>query len=134
MKSPRNTPDSSFDKDDNPIIAGPSSKMYSVPTPHPEFWLYDGSIILSVESCLFRVHQTILANHSEVFSGLFTVPQPVEDAEEMIEGCRIVQLPDSESDFVDLLNAIYKPECVIPLFIHLIVSKSSHFRLSFQLL
>jgi hypothetical protein len=76
------------------------------------FWLYDGSIVLSVESCLFRVHQTILANHSEIFSDLFTVPQPVEDEEEMIEGCRIVNLPDSESDFVDLLNAIYRPECV----------------------
>jgi BTB/POZ domain len=112
MKSPRNSPDSSFSKDENPIIAGPSSKMYSLPTPHPDFWLYDGSIVLSVESCLFRVHQTILANHSEIFSDLFTVPQPVEDAEEMIEGCRIVHLPDSESDFVDLLNAIYRPECV----------------------
>ena len=86
--------------------------MYSIPTPHPDFWLYDGSIVLSVESCLFRVHQTILANHSEIFSDLFTVPQPVDDAEEMIEGCRIVHLPDSESDFVDLLNAIYRPECV----------------------
>ena len=112
MKSPRNSPDSSFSKDDNPIIAESSSRMYPVPTPHPDFWLYDGSIVLSVESCLFRVHQTILANHSEIFSDLFTLPQPAEDAEEMIEGCRIVHLPDSESDFVDLLNAIYRPECV----------------------
>ena len=94
--------------------------MYSNPTPHPDFWLYDGSIVLSVESCLFRVHQTILANHSEIFSDLFTVPQPVEDAEEMIEGCRIVHLSDSESDFVDLLNAIYRPECV-PLFPYLTI-------------
>ena len=113
MKSPRNSPDSSFSKDDNPTIAGPpSSTMYSLPTPHPDFWLYDGSIVLSVESCLFRVHQTILANHSEIFSDLFTLPQPVEDEEAMIEGCRIVHLPDSESDFVDLLKAIYRPECV----------------------
>ena len=115
MKSPRNSPDSSFSKDENPI-AGPSSKIYSLPTPHPDFWLYDGSIVLSVESCLFRVHQTILANHSEIFSDLFTVPQPPENAEEMMEGCRIVQLHDSECDFVDLLNAIYRPECA-PLYL-----------------
>ena len=111
MKSPRNSPDSSFSKDDNTTIAGPS-RLYSVPTRHPNFWLYDGSIVLSVESCLFRVHQTILANHSEIFSDLFTVPQPEEEAEEMIEGCRIVHLSDDENDFVDLLNAIYRPECV----------------------
>lgn len=112
MKSPRSSPDSSLSNDDTVTIAEPSSRIYPVPTPHPDFWLYDGSIVLSVESCLFRVHQTILASHSEIFCDLFTVPQPVEDEGEMVEGCRIVHLPDSENDFVDLLNAIYRPECV----------------------
>lgn len=76
---------------------------------HPDYWLYDGSIVLSVGSHLFRVHKTILANHSEVFSDLFTIPQP-EQGEDMIEGCRIVRLHDDEKDFVDLLNAIYRPD------------------------
>lgn len=115
MKSPPNSPDSTLslkdDSNDNTNIEGPS-RLYDVPTPHPDFWLYDGSIVLSVESCLFRVHQTILANHSEVFADLFTVPQPEEEGEEMIDGCRIVHLSDNENDFVDLLNAIYRPECV----------------------
>ncbi|KAF9522445.1 hypothetical protein CPB83DRAFT_899627 [Crepidotus variabilis] len=75
---------------------------------HPEFWLYDGSVVLAVEKTLFRVHQTILANHSEVFADLFTIPQP--DGEFMIDGCHIVQLYDDENDFSDLLKAVYRPD------------------------
>ena len=79
---------------------------------HDEFWLYDGSIVLAVESTLFRVHQTILASHSEVFADLFTIPQP--EGEDMIDGCHIVRLfGDSEQDFADLLRAMYHPECVV---------------------
>ena len=81
---------------------------------HHKFWLYDGSIVLHVQNTLFRVHQTILANHSEVFADLFTVPQP--DGERTIDGCPIVGLYDDEKDFVDLLNAVYTPECVTRLY------------------
>ncbi|KAF8881404.1 hypothetical protein CPB84DRAFT_1687264, partial [Gymnopilus junonius] len=69
---------------------------------------YDGSIILHVENTLFRVHKTILANHSEVFADLFTVPQP--EGERMVEGCHLVRLQDSAKDFEDLLKAIYIPD------------------------
>ncbi|KAH9474954.1 hypothetical protein JR316_0012053 [Psilocybe cubensis] len=78
------------------------------PSRHPEFWLYDGSIVLSVQNTLFRVHQTILANHSEVFSDLFTVPQP--EGEETMDGCHLVHLQDSAKDFEDLLRAVYIPD------------------------
>lgn len=78
-------------------------------TRHEEFWLYDGSIVLAVENTLFRVHQTILANHSEVFADLFTLPQP--DGEDMIDGCHVVRLyDDNENDFADLLRAMYHPD------------------------
>ncbi|KAG6871982.1 hypothetical protein C0995_014257 [Termitomyces sp. Mi166 len=74
-----------------------------------EFWLHDGSIVLSVENTLFRVHQTILVNHSQVFADLFSLPQPAE-GDETIEGCRVVVLADdSAADFEDLLGAIYHP-------------------------
>jgi hypothetical protein len=105
-----------FDNGSNP--PSPASSNQSVaPTPHEIFWLYDGSIILCVQNTLFRVHQTILANHSEVFADLFTVPQP--DGESMIEGCHVVHLHDDEKDFVDLLNAVYTPKYVTCLsFLH----------------
>lgn len=90
--------------------------MPSPTTRHGEFWLYDGSIVLAVENTLFRVHQTILANHSEVFADLFTIPQP--DGEEMIDGCHVVRLfDDNENHFTDLLRAMYHPEYVLTLVI-----------------
>ncbi|KAJ2930326.1 hypothetical protein H1R20_g6782, partial [Candolleomyces eurysporus] len=89
-------------------IPSPTSmERHPNPTKHEQFWFHDGSVILQVESKLFRVHQTILANHSEVFAGLFEVPQP--PGEHMLEGCHIVVLHDKEQDFVDMLHAVYNP-------------------------
>jgi hypothetical protein len=91
------------------------------PTRHTEFWLHDGSIVLCVQGTLFRVHQTILANHSEVFADLFRLPQPPEgeeskmDGVQKIEGCHVVHLQDDVDDFVDLLKAIYYPSYVSPM-------------------
>ncbi|KAG6809831.1 hypothetical protein H0H92_014585 [Tricholoma furcatifolium] len=84
-------------------------------TKSADFWLHDGSIVLNVENTLFRVHQTILANHSQIFADLFSLPPvPVNteevEGDETIEGCRIVTLSDdSAKDFTDLLGAIYHP-------------------------
>ncbi|KAF5368280.1 hypothetical protein D9615_010376 [Tricholomella constricta] len=82
-------------------------------TKSTDFWLHDGSIVLAAENTLFRVHQTILINHSEIFADLFSLPQPAdlggEDGAERIDGCRMVELHDSASDFEDLLRAIYHP-------------------------
>lgn len=78
--------------------------------------MHDGSVVLSVENTLFRVHQTILVNHSQVFADLFSLPQPnsSEGGDEVIEGCRVVVLSDdSAADFEHLLGAIYHPSCVI---------------------
>jgi len=97
------------------------------PTRHAEFWLHDGSIVLCVEDTLFRVHQTILANHSEIFADLFRLPQPPEKEAEVAEvkgdtemqkmdGCYVVHLYDNVDDFVDLLKAIYYPSYVLLLY------------------
>ncbi|KDR71365.1 hypothetical protein GALMADRAFT_254142 [Galerina marginata CBS 339.88] len=108
--SPYSAADEEFGNPDSlAVVAGPTAVSTAVPpTRHPEFWLYDGSIVFSVENTLFRVHQTILAKHSEVFADLFTVPQP--DGEDTVDGCHLVHLQDSEKDFEDLLRAVYIPE------------------------
>lgn len=86
-------------------------RLWNLASRHEKFWLYDGSIILWVEDTLFRVHQTVLSNSSEIFSTLFTLPQSNTD-QDSIEGCPIVQLHDRAADFNDLLNALYYPSFV----------------------
>ena len=84
-------------------------------TQHPEFWYHDGSIIFSVQHTLFRVHQTVLSNHSEFFAGLFTLPQPSGEALR-IDGCHVVLLYDDKvEDVVDLLKAVYDPSYASPI-------------------
>lgn len=100
------SPTSTVALDHNTCSSTPDWKV--VATQHPDFWFSDGSIVLCVDKTLFRVHQTILGKHSEVFEDLFTLPQPIQE-EEMVEGCRVVMLHDSKEEFGDLLNAIYDP-------------------------
>ncbi|KAF8890109.1 hypothetical protein BD779DRAFT_1671469 [Infundibulicybe gibba] len=92
-----------------PYELGPaSSKLGPLgDTQHPKLWFHDGSIILRVDTCLFRVHQTVLAAHSEVFADLFLIPQP--PGEYKMDGCHLVELHDNSDDFADLLNGIYDP-------------------------
>ncbi|KAF8167121.1 hypothetical protein B0H34DRAFT_645137 [Crassisporium funariophilum] len=88
---------------------GPSSTPgKAVKTRHKDLWFYDGSIVLSVESSLFRVHQTVLALHSKFFERLFANPQPPE-CETIIDGCHVMPMQEDEKDVVDLLNAVYTP-------------------------
>ena len=75
---------------------------------HSEFWFADGSVIVIVGTTAFRIHKSILSKHSDVFSDLFTVPQP-QDGSESMDGCPVVNLPDALSDFVDVMKALYNP-------------------------
>ncbi|KAF5327570.1 hypothetical protein D9619_004345 [Psilocybe cf. subviscida] len=88
-----------------------------VSTRHPRFWMYDGSIVLRAENTLYRVHQTVLAAHSDIFDGLFTVPQPQVsppidgNSPPFVDGCHVVTLyGDKERDVEDLLHAVYVPD------------------------
>jgi hypothetical protein len=76
---------------------------------HKTFWFDDGSIVLSVEQTLFRVHLSVLCLHSEIliFADMFGIPP--SNGETTIEGCTVVRLPDKAVDFVDLLNVFYDP-------------------------
>ncbi len=70
------------------------------------FWFEDGNIVVVAQQTGFRVHKGVLSRHSDTFSGLFTVPQPSEGAEQ-IDGCPVVRISDSAHDFDHLLRVLY---------------------------
>ncbi|KAF9525773.1 hypothetical protein CPB83DRAFT_908890 [Crepidotus variabilis] len=74
---------------------------------HPDYYFTDGSVVLIVESTALRIHQSILGRHSDVFSGMWDVPQPT--SMESYDGCPTVVLPDSLDDFVDVVSVLYDP-------------------------
>ncbi|RPD57118.1 hypothetical protein L227DRAFT_239457 [Lentinus tigrinus ALCF2SS1-6] len=71
-------------------------------------WLEDGNVVVVAQDTAFRVHRGLLSRHSEVFSGLFTLAQPDDEAAaELYDGCPVVRVPDSSHDFRHLLHALY---------------------------
>lgn len=72
---------------------------------HPDFYFPDGSVVIIVEKTAFRIHKYVLARHSEVFHGMWDVPQPL--ASDMFDGCPAVTLPDSKTDFIDVMRVMY---------------------------
>ncbi|KAI0640026.1 hypothetical protein C8Q77DRAFT_1152936 [Trametes polyzona] len=78
------------------------------PDKDKDFWLEDGNIVIIAQKSAFRVHKGVLSRRSEVFSGLFTVPQPEDDdGVEKLEGVPVVRVQDSSHDFRHLLRALY---------------------------
>lgn len=78
---------------------------------HPDFYLADGSVVLILEGTALRIHQSILARHSETFNGMWDVPQPT--SQEKYDGCPCVYLQDSLDDFVEVVNVLYDPLYVL---------------------
>ncbi|TFK70398.1 hypothetical protein BDN72DRAFT_743683, partial [Pluteus cervinus] len=72
-----------------------------------EVWYSDGSVILQAESTYFRVHMSILAQHSSVFRDMFALGKA--DCELVVEGCPIVFLSDTAQDLEFYLKALYNP-------------------------
>ncbi|KAH9481913.1 hypothetical protein JR316_0006443 [Psilocybe cubensis] len=72
---------------------------------HPDFYFSDGSVVIIVEKTAFRVHQSLLARHSDVFKGMWEVPQP--QRADTYDGCPSVILQDSVNDFVDVMKVLY---------------------------
>lgn len=75
-----------------------------------DFWFQDGNIVIIAGSAAFKVHRGQLERHSEVFSDLFSIPQPKE--QELIDGCSYVELQDCPSDVFYFLSALYDGLCV----------------------
>ena len=72
---------------------------------HPDFYFPDGSVVIIVENTAFRIHKYVLARHSEVFNGMWDVPQP--STFDMYDGCPTVKLVDSKADFIDVMKVMY---------------------------
>ncbi|KZT72354.1 hypothetical protein DAEQUDRAFT_723053 [Daedalea quercina L-15889] len=68
-------------------------------------WFPDGNIILQAGGVVFRVYQGLLSLHSEVFAGLFSVPQP--QTVDTFDGHPIVCLPDNADDLRHLLRVLF---------------------------
>ncbi|KLO07219.1 hypothetical protein SCHPADRAFT_945468 [Schizopora paradoxa] len=77
------------------------------PQPHDEFWFSDGSIVLATDIHLYRVHKSVLARYSKVFSDMFEIPTGDANTESW-EGVPIVRMVgDSDGDVCVLLKALY---------------------------
>ena len=64
-----------------------------------EVWLSDGNIVVvAANKIAFRVHKSILALQSEVFSDLFSLPGADEATPETMDGCPVVHVSDSPDD------------------------------------
>lgn len=74
---------------------------------HLGLWLDDGSIVLNVESTLFRIHRTP-CKHSKVFADMSAIPQP-ESGMQNIKGSPVVTIPDRADGSAYLPRAIYNP-------------------------
>lgn len=69
-------------------------------------WYDDGNVILQAETVQFKVHKSILAQSSSVFSDMLSFPQPPTTETEMIESCPVVRLSDSAEDVEYVLQAL----------------------------
>ncbi|KAK7025115.1 BTB domain-containing protein, partial [Favolaschia claudopus] len=72
-----------------------------------DIWKSDGSVVLQAANVQFRVHWSVLAQHSPLFSDMQGLPQPAEH--HRVEGCPVVELFDDPADVENLLNALYTP-------------------------
>ncbi|KAJ7069306.1 hypothetical protein C8F01DRAFT_966474, partial [Mycena amicta] len=68
------------------------------------FWMPHGDIILHAESTQFRVNKDVLARHSPVFEGMFSLTLPHDEPTN--EGCAVVRVMDSAKDWELLLQSL----------------------------
>ncbi|TFK82912.1 hypothetical protein K466DRAFT_555880 [Polyporus arcularius HHB13444] len=70
-----------------------------------ELWLSDGNVVVVAQHAVaFRVHKSLLAQRSEVFRDLFSLPS--SGTEETLDGCPVVHLIDPPDDLRHLLSVL----------------------------
>ncbi|KAF8208156.1 hypothetical protein K438DRAFT_1468773, partial [Mycena galopus ATCC 62051] len=61
-----------------------------------ETWRRDGNVVLQAANIQFRVHWSVLAQHSSVFRDIEELPQPPDQP--TVDGCPVVELYDDPND------------------------------------
>lgn len=71
-------------------------------------WFEDGNIILVTEDqqTAFKIHRGVVARYSEIFKGMFELPQP-DALTDSDEGCQVVAMYDNSIELSRLVKAIY---------------------------
>ncbi|KAJ7910698.1 hypothetical protein B0H13DRAFT_2329084 [Mycena leptocephala] len=77
-----------------------------------ELWFEDGNIVIQAGNSLYCVFRGILATHSSVFKDMLSFPQPPDS--ELMEGCPLVGLPDSDREVTPFLKALFDPDFFMP--------------------
>ncbi|KAJ7171074.1 hypothetical protein C8R46DRAFT_181180 [Mycena filopes] len=91
----------------NSDIEAPSS-----PKRVEELWFADGNIVLQAGNSQYRVYHGVLAARSPIFQDMLSFPQPSNP--DLVDGCPLVCLPDSEAEVTIFLRAIFEPEFFMP--------------------
>ncbi|KAI0697102.1 hypothetical protein C8T65DRAFT_662770 [Cerioporus squamosus] len=66
-----------------------------------QVWLSDGNIVVIAEHVAFRVHKSILAQHSQVFRDILSIPS--SHTPDVVDGCEVVHVSDNAEDMRHLL-------------------------------
>ncbi|KAJ7500478.1 hypothetical protein B0H11DRAFT_2378266 [Mycena galericulata] len=84
----------------------------NVPRRVEDLWFEDGNIVIQAGNSQFRVHRSVLAARSSVCKDMLSVPQSPES--ELVDGCPLVRLTDSEMEVEVFLKALFLPEFFMP--------------------
>ena len=85
-------------------ISSPHKPAYSAFS----LWFDDGNVVFIAQKVAFRVHKSVMARNSDVFIGLFAIPQPSSCEEtDLFEGVPSVEVQDTSYDFGKLIHALY---------------------------
>ncbi|KAF8209439.1 hypothetical protein K438DRAFT_2062620 [Mycena galopus ATCC 62051] len=77
----------------------------NTPTRVEELWFSDSGLVVQAEQSLYRVSGAVLATRSPVFKDMLAFVQPAGAG--TIDGCPIVNLPDSAEDVTCFFRAIF---------------------------
>ena len=101
---------------------------------HPELYFSDGNFVIIAQDAAkktdrihFRVHQSILSKHSQVFKDMFNLPGPPADVQEFYDGVPFVEVNDDPEDLAKILTILYEPLYVDSVWFSNRVFEGSHF-------